>query len=400
MLGHDVLRRPRALRLHERGVRAVRPRERAPARHVPERDQVRGRDHRHDPRPAARRRGRPTATPVGLVTTGGTGSILPRGARLPRARAPDRAASTAPNFVKPETGAPRVRQGVPPVRRRAAARRRSTPTTTQVDVDCGRATASTSNTIAIVGSACNYGYGTIDPIERARPTSRSSAASGCTSTAASAGSSCRSARSSATTSRCSTSACPGVTSHLGRHPQVRLRASRARRCSRSATRRCATRQYFFLTDWTRRQVLLARHRRLALGRAARRDLGVDGAARPRGLPAATPRRSSRPPFAMQDAVRSHPELRIIGHADVLLQLHVATSSTSTTSTTSCGRGAGASTASSTPTRSTWRSPGRRPSRASPRRSPPTSPTRSPTPIEHQDETAGVGRDLRRRRRAA
>ena len=39
---------------------------------------------------------------------------------------------------------------------------------------------------------------------------------------------------------------------------------------------------------------------------------------------------------MKDAVRSHPELRIMGEPDVLLQLHVATSSTSTTSTTSCG----------------------------------------------------------------
>ena len=76
VLGHDVLRRPRALRLHERGVRAVRPRERAAARHVPERDQVRGRDHRHDARPAARRRGHRRRRRSGSSPSGGTGSIL------------------------------------------------------------------------------------------------------------------------------------------------------------------------------------------------------------------------------------------------------------------------------------------------------------------------------------
>ncbi len=56
-LRDDVLRRPRALRLRERRVRAVRPRQRPPARHLSERHEVRGRDHRHDPRPHARRRG-------------------------------------------------------------------------------------------------------------------------------------------------------------------------------------------------------------------------------------------------------------------------------------------------------------------------------------------------------
>ena len=38
------------------------------------------------------------------------------------------------------------------------------PTTTLVDVDCDGRARSTTNTIAIVGSAGNYGYGTIDPI--------------------------------------------------------------------------------------------------------------------------------------------------------------------------------------------------------------------------------------------
>ena len=72
------------------------------------------------------------------------------------------------------------------------------------------------------------------------------------------------------------------------------------------------RQYFFLTDWTGGKYC---------------SPGMDGS-RSGGLLAATwasmvqlgregylrlrPGRSSRPPFAMQDAVASHPELRIIG----------------------------------------------------------------------------------------
>ena len=46
----------------------------APTRHLPQRHQVRGRDHRHDAGPPPRRGHRRTE-PVGLVTTGGTGSI-------------------------------------------------------------------------------------------------------------------------------------------------------------------------------------------------------------------------------------------------------------------------------------------------------------------------------------
>ena len=67
-----------------------------------------------------------------------------------------------------------------------------------------------------------------------------------------------------------------------------------------------------------------------------------------------------------------------------------TSSTSTTSTTSCVSGAGGSTASSTPTPSTWPSPGRRPSRAWPRRSPTTWPTRWPTPSSSTGRGAVLG----------
>ena len=79
VLGDDVLRRPRPLPLHERGLRALRPRQRPPARHVPERHQVRGGDHLHDagtavgapprPRPATIRAGSsPPAAPGASCT--------------------------------------------------------------------------------------------------------------------------------------------------------------------------------------------------------------------------------------------------------------------------------------------------------------------------------------------
>ncbi len=98
--------------------------------------------------------------PVGMVTSGGTGSIAhamlayrEQGA----ARGIDR-----PNVVKPETahlafdkachlfGIELRRAPVDPV-------------TTQVDVDWV-ADHVDGDTVAVVGSACNYGYGTIDPI--------------------------------------------------------------------------------------------------------------------------------------------------------------------------------------------------------------------------------------------
>ena len=81
--------------------------------------------------------------------------------------------------------------------------------------------------------------------------------------------------------------------HLGRHPQVRLRVQG--HLDPALPRQGAAQRAVLLpAGLERRQVLLARHRGVALRRAARRDLGLDGLARPRGLPRATPRRSSTP----------------------------------------------------------------------------------------------------------
>lgn len=100
-------------------------------------------------------------TPAGTVTTGGTGSIL-HAMLAYREQARQRDGVTAPNVIKPETGHPAFDKachlfGIE--LRRAPV----DPVTTQVDLDWV-ADHIDGSTIALIGSACNYGYGTIDPI--------------------------------------------------------------------------------------------------------------------------------------------------------------------------------------------------------------------------------------------
>ncbi len=101
------------------------------------------------------------AEPAGIVSTGGTGSIL-HAMLAYREWARHQKGITAPNVIKPETAHPafdkachlfgiELRQA--PV----------DPVTTQVDVGWVADHIDTG-TIALIGSACNYGYGTIDPI--------------------------------------------------------------------------------------------------------------------------------------------------------------------------------------------------------------------------------------------
>jgi sphinganine-1-phosphate aldolase len=101
--------------------------------------------------------------PAGLVTTGGTGSIL-HAVLAYREHAARTRGVTVPNWIQPETAHPAFNKachlfGVE--LRKAPIDER----TTQVDVDWV-ADHVDENTIAIVGSACNYGYGTIDPMDR------------------------------------------------------------------------------------------------------------------------------------------------------------------------------------------------------------------------------------------
>jgi len=98
--------------------------------------------------------------PAGLVTTGGTGSIL-HAVLAYREQAAGRGV-TRPNFVKPETGHPAFDKACHlfGVERRTAP---TDPGTTTVDVTAV-ADLIDDQTIAVMGSACNYPYGTIDPI--------------------------------------------------------------------------------------------------------------------------------------------------------------------------------------------------------------------------------------------
>jgi sphinganine-1-phosphate aldolase len=100
--------------------------------------------------------------PAGLVTSGGTGSIL-HAVLAYREFAAQTRGVTRPNLVKPETAHPAfdkachlfgVEVRTVPV----------DPDTTTV-VPATIAAAIDDQTIAIVGSACNYPYGTVDPIE-------------------------------------------------------------------------------------------------------------------------------------------------------------------------------------------------------------------------------------------
>ena len=99
--------------------------------------------------------------PAGLVTTGGTGSIMHAVLAMREKARADRGV-TAPNFVKPETGHPAFDKACHlfGVELRKAP---CDPNTTQVDVGWV-ANNIDDQTIGIMGSACNYGYGTIDPI--------------------------------------------------------------------------------------------------------------------------------------------------------------------------------------------------------------------------------------------
>ena len=99
--------------------------------------------------------------PVGLVTTGGTGSIL-HAMLAYREWGRNQRGITRPNVIKPETGHPAFDKACHLFDidlRRAPV----DPTTTQVDMNWVRDNIDDS-TVAVIGSACNYGYGTIDPI--------------------------------------------------------------------------------------------------------------------------------------------------------------------------------------------------------------------------------------------
>lgn len=98
---------------------------------------------------------------AGMVTSGGSGSIM-HAMLAYRDHARETKGITNPNVVKPETSHPAFDKGCHlfgiEVRNVPV-----DPETTTVNAEL-MAERIDDNTIAIVGSACNYGYGTIDPI--------------------------------------------------------------------------------------------------------------------------------------------------------------------------------------------------------------------------------------------
>jgi glutamate/tyrosine decarboxylase-like PLP-dependent enzyme len=100
--------------------------------------------------------------PAGLVTSGGSGSIL-HAVLAYREWAREQRGIERPNFVKPETAHPAFDKAC----HLLAVECRRAPVdgeTMTADLDAMAARVD-ENTIAMVGSACNYGYGTIDPID-------------------------------------------------------------------------------------------------------------------------------------------------------------------------------------------------------------------------------------------
>ena len=101
------------------------------------------------------------AEPAGIVATGGTGSIL-HALLAYREHAAGERGVTRPNVIKPETAHPAFDKAC----HLFGIELRRAPVdavTTEVDVKWVDDHID-DQTIAVIGSACNYGYGTVDPI--------------------------------------------------------------------------------------------------------------------------------------------------------------------------------------------------------------------------------------------
>jgi glutamate/tyrosine decarboxylase-like PLP-dependent enzyme len=243
--------------------------------------------------------------PCGLVTSGGTGSIA-HTVLAYREMAAERGVDR-PNFIKAETGHPAFDKAC----HLFGVELRSVPVdpeTAQMDLDA-TAGAVDDQTIAMVGSACNYGYGVVDPIaelsdlglDRGVPLH----VDGCL-----GGFILPWGEQLGYDIAPFDFRLPGVTSiSADTHKYAYGFKGTSVLAMRDKEMRAA--QYFFLTDWTGGKYF---------------SPGMDGS-RSNGLLAATwagmvrlgregylgyAREIFETAFAMQDAVRSHSELRIIG----------------------------------------------------------------------------------------
>ncbi len=250
-------------------------------------------------------------TAVGMVTTGGTGSIL-HAMLAYREHAAATRGVRQPNVVKPETAHPAFDKACHlfgmEVRRAPI-----DPDSTRVDVAAAAALVD-DQTVAIIGSACNYGYGTVDPIaelsEVALDRGVGLHVDGCL-----GGFILPWGQELGYDIPDFDFRIPGVTSISA---DTHKYAYGLKGTSVLAFREPALRnsQYFFLTDWTGGKYC---------------SPGIEGS-RSGGLLAATwtgmvtlgregylryARQIFETAAAMQEAVRSHPELRILGHPTFL-----------------------------------------------------------------------------------
>jgi glutamate/tyrosine decarboxylase-like PLP-dependent enzyme len=249
--------------------------------------------------------------PCGLVTTGGTGSIL-HAILAYREHAAQTRGVARPNVIKPETAHPAFDKachlfGVE--LRRAPV----DPVTTQVDVDWVRDHID-EGTVAMIGSACNYGYGTVDPIAELSELALEKGV-GLHVDACLGGFILPFGRALGYDIPAFDYSLPGVTSMSADTHKYGYAFKGSSVCSfRSKALRNA--QYFYLTDWSGGKYT---------------SPGMEGS-RSGGLIAATwasmvqlghegylgyARRIFETAFAMQDAVRSHPELRLVGRPTFL-----------------------------------------------------------------------------------
>ncbi len=106
---------------------------------------------------------RPESEPAGAVTSGGTESIL-TALLVYREKYHHERGMTVPQVILPETAHPAFRKGAH-LFGMEIIDAPTDPVSTQVDIDFVREHI-TDRTALLVGSACNYGYGTIDPIEQ------------------------------------------------------------------------------------------------------------------------------------------------------------------------------------------------------------------------------------------
>ena len=244
--------------------------------------------------------------PCGLVTTGGTGSIL-HAILAYREHAAQTRGVTRPNVIKPETAHPAFDKachlfGVE--LRRAPV----DPVTTQVDVDWVRDHVD-DQTVAMIGSACNYGYGTVDPIAELSDLGLEKGI-GLHVDSCLGGFILPFGRELGYDIPVFDYSLPGVTSMSADTHKYGYAFKGSSVCS-FRTKALRNAQYFYLTDWSGGKYT---------------SPGMEGS-RSGGLIAATwasmvqlghdgylgyARRIFETAFAMQEAVLSHPELRLVG----------------------------------------------------------------------------------------